>query len=355
MNSWDVIIAGAGIIGVSLALELRERGATVLVLDKAEAGSEASSAAAGILAAGGFETPPALGPLALESARMFPEYVRKLETLSGIKTDFLQHGTIVFQDSASTAPAQYKKLGSDDLRRLEPSLQNPGHEAFFVQEDTVDPRLLMQAALAAAQKIGVEIRGNTEVLELRSAGNNVEVEMAGTTSPIRGGAAVNCQGAWAGAPVKPRKGQMLYVRPERKNLLQHVIHAPEVYIVPRSSGKILIGATVEDVGFDKTVATSTIQQFRSAAGEYLPELGSSPIVESWAGLRPGTPDDLPILGATDMPKVFAATGHFRNGILLAPVTAKIMASLIMGQSVESEISSFSPARFGHKNVSLLSR
>ncbi|HET9365060.1 MAG TPA: glycine oxidase ThiO [Candidatus Angelobacter sp.] len=345
MNSWDVIIVGAGIIGVSLALELRERGATVLVLDKAEPGSEASSAAAGILAAGGFETPPALGPLALESARMFPEYVRKLEALSGVKTDFRQHGTIVFQDSASTTSEQYRKLGSDDLRRLEPSLHNPGHQAFFVQEDTVDPRLLMQAALAAAQKSGLEIRGNTEVLEIRSVGSIVEVEIAGATSPIRGKAAVNCQGAWAGAPVKPRKGQMLYVRPEKKNLLQHVIHAPEVYIVPRSSGKILIGATVEDVGFDKTVAPSTIQQLLSAAARYLPELELSPIVESWAGLRPGTPDDLPILGSTDAPNVFAATGHFRNGILLAPITAKIMADVVTGKKPSLDISPFAASRF----------
>ena len=355
MTSWDAIISGAGIIGVSLALELRERGATVLVLDKAEPGSEASSAAAGILAAGGFETPPALGPLALESARMFPEYVQKLEALSGIKTDFRQHGTIVFQDNTSITPALYKKLGNDDLRRLEPSLHNPGHQAFFVQEDTVDPRLLMQAALAAAEKSGVEIRGNTEVREIRSVGNNVEVETAGTTSLFHGRAAVNCQGAWAGTPVKPRKGQMLYVRPEKKNLLQHVIHAPEVYIVPRSSGKILIGATVEDVGFDKTVAASTIQQLLNEAARYLPEIGSAPIVESWAGLRPGTPDDLPILGPTDTPNVFAATGHFRNGILLAPITAKIMASLILGKPVEFEISSFSSARFGHENVLLHSQ
>ncbi|HKV94451.1 MAG TPA: glycine oxidase ThiO [Candidatus Angelobacter sp.] len=350
MNSWDVIISGAGIIGVSLALELRERGATVLVLDKSEPGQEASSAAAGMLAAGGFETPPALCPLALQSARMFPEYIRKLEALSGVKTDFRQHGTIVFQDNGSTAPALYKKLGSDDLRRLEPPLHNPGQEAFFVQEDTVDPRLLMQAALAAAHKSGVDIRGNTKVLEIRSAGSSVEVETAGTTRPICGRAAVNCQGAWAGAPVKPRKGQMLYVCPEKKDLLQHVVHAPEVYIVPRSSGKILIGATVEDVGFDKAVAPSTIQQLLNAAARYLPELESAPIVESWAGLRPGTPDDLPILGPTDMPNVFAATGHFRNGILLAPITAKIMANLIMGQPVQYEISSFSPARFGHEHV-----
>jgi glycine oxidase len=228
---------------------------------------------------------------------------------------------------------------------MEPSLHNPGHEAFFVQEDTVDPRLLMQAALAAAQKTGVEIRGNTEVREIRSAGSAVEVETTGTTSSIHSGAAVNCQGAWAGAPVKPRKGQMLYVGPEKKDLLQHVIHAPEVYIVPRSSGKILIGATVEDVGFDKTVATSTIQRLLNQAARYLPELESAPIIESWAGLRPGTPDDLPILGSIDMPNVFAATGHFRNGILLAPITARIMADVVTGKKPSLDISSFAASRF----------
>ena len=140
-------------------------------------------------------------------------------------------------------------------------------------------------------------------------------------------AAVDCRGAWSGAPVRPRKGQMLYVLPQA-SLLQHVLRTPEVYVVPRSSGKILIGATVEDVGFDKSVDPSAIQQLVTAASKYLPELASAPITQSWAGLRPGTPDDLPIIGPTNIPRVFAATGHFRNGILLAPVTAQIMADLI---------------------------
>jgi glycine oxidase len=137
---------------------------------------------------------------------------------------------------------------------------------------------------------------------------------------------------------------MLYVLPEAA-LLQHVLRTPEAYVVPRSSGKILIGATVEDTGFDKSVNSSAIRQLLQNAGKYLPELFSAHITHSWAGLRPGTPDDLPIIGPTDRPRIFAATGHFRNGILLAPVTAQIMADLILGQPSPVDISAFAPSRF----------
>jgi glycine oxidase len=346
VNSWDIIVAGAGIIGVSLALELRERGAKVLVLDRGEPGQEASSAAAGMLAAGGFETPPALQPLALESARMYPEYVRKLEELSRIKTDFRRHGTIAFGDR--TAPPGSKHLSTDEMREREPFLRSNGQQTFFIQEDSVDPRLLMRAALTAAEKSGIEIRGHIEVKSISRISNGVEVlTSSGTFTSAR---AVNCCGAWSGAPVKPRKGQMLYLQPARNDLLQHVVHAPEVYIVPRSTGKILVGATVEDVGFDKAVTPSTIQQLLQEAMRYLPELGAATVIESWAGLRPGTPDDLPILGSTDTPGVFIASGHFRNGILLAPVTARLMAELITDQPLSLDISSFLPGRFGCVSV-----
>jgi len=137
---------------------------------------------------------------------------------------------------------------------------------------------------------------------------------------------------------------MLYVLPEA-TLLQHVLRAPDVYLVPRSFGKILIGATVEDVGFDKSVDPSAIQQLLNAAAKYLPAVASAPIIQSWAGLRPGTPDDLPILGPTETPGVFIANGHFRNGILLAPITAKIMADLVEGRPSPLDIGSFAPSRF----------
>jgi len=341
VKSWDVIIAGAGIIGVSLALELRQRGATVLVLDRAEPGSEASSAAAGMLAAADPETPEALRPLAMASAQMFPVFVQRLESAGNMQVDFRRVGTIAFLEEASVPPG-YKNLSIDDLQSLEPSVRSSGHSVFFVQEDSVDPLLLTQAALAAARNLGVEIRKQTTVTEKRSRDNTVEVVTQ--TDTFSCASAVDCRGAWSAGPVKPRKGQMLYALPQA-SVLQHVLRAPEVYIVPRSSGKTLIGATVEDVGFDKSVNPTVIDQLVSAAAKYLPALASAPIIQSWAGLRPGTPDDLPIIGPTNTPHIFAATGHFRNGILLAPITAQIMTDLIHGRAPSQDIRAFSPGRF----------
>jgi glycine oxidase len=341
VKSWDVIIVGAGIIGVSLALELRERGTSILVLDRAEPGSEASSAAAGMLAAADPETPIALRPLAMESACMFPAFVQKMETAGNMQVDFRRVGTIALQPDAS-APREYRRLSRAELQLVAPSLHISGQATFFVQEDSVDPSLLMQAALAAARNLGVEIRGHTTVKEIRA--HDGAVEVLTDAANLAAASVVDCRGAWFGAPVRPRKGQMLYVHPECA-VLQQVLRAPEVYVVPRSSGKTLIGATVEDVGFDKSVNPSAIHQLLSAAARYLPELASASITHSWAGLRPGTPDDLPILGRTAIPRVFVATGHFRNGVLLAPVTAQIMADLVGGRPSPMDISAFSPDRF----------
>jgi len=341
VKSWDVIISGAGIIGVSIALELRGRGANVLVLDIREPGAEASSAAAGMLAATDPETPSALRPLAIASAQMFPDYVQKIESVAQMQTDFRRLGAIALMKNSS-APREYKHLSPSELQKLEPSLQTKGHPAFFVQEDSIDPYLLMQAALTAARNQGIKIRGRAAVQEARSRGQEIEILSEVGTFTTR--SFINCQGAWSGAPVKPRKGQMLYVQPD-KNVLQHVLRTPDIYIVPRSDGRILIGATVEDTGFDKSVNSSTIQTLLSAAATYLPDLASAPITQSWAGLRPGTPDDLPILGQIDPSSSFIASGHFRNGILLAPVTGKIMADMIQGSPAEFDVSPFSPARF----------
>jgi len=341
VKSWDVIIVGAGIIGTSLALELRQRGASVLMLDRAEPGSEASSAAAGMLAAADPETSEALRPLVIASARIFPAFVQQIEAAGEMQVGFRRTGTIALLPE-NAAPPEYRSLSVAELQRLEPSIRAAGHSAYFVQEDSVDPLLLMRSALAAARNLGVEIRAHTEAAEIRRDDNAVEVVTQSET--FFTAAAVDCRGAWSGAPVRPRKGQMLYVYSDT-SVLQHVLRAPEVYIVPRSSGKILIGATVEDVGFDKSVGASTIRELQNAAAKYVPALASAPITQSWAGLRPGTPDDLPILGPTNIPGGFVATGHFRNGILLAPVTAQIMADLIQGRPSPLDIRAFSPDRF----------
>jgi glycine oxidase len=341
VNSWDVIIVGAGIIGTSLALELRQRGATVLLLDRAEPGSEASSSAAGMLAATDPETPAALRSLVIASARMFPAFVQQVEAAGEMQVGFRRTGTIALLP-ANAAPPEYRTLSLAELQLLEPSIHAAGHSAFFVQEDCVDPLLLIRAALKAARNLEVEIRGHTAAIEIKRHDNAVQVVTE--TDTFSATSAVDCRGAWSGAPVRPRKGQMLYVYPEA-SILQHVVRTPEVYIVPRSAGKILIGATVEDVGFDKSVSAATIRELQAAAAKYVPALAAAPITESWAGLRPGTPDDLPILGPTNIPGGFVATGHFRNGILLAPVTAQIMADLIQGRPSPLDIGAFSPDRF----------
>ena len=343
VKSPDIIIAGAGIIGVSIALELRRGGAEVLVLDRSQPGREASSAAAGMLAASDPETPPRLRALAAASASLFPVYVQAIEGLSGMSTDFRRHGgTEIMESARGAAPATYRKLESDELARIEPGLVTGGLPAYIVEEDSVDPALLTQAALCAAARSGVEVRGHSEVREISSRGESVTVVTA--SGPLTARTAVDCRGAWAGAPVKPRKGQALYVGPRRSGVLEHVLRAPGVYLVPRTAGKIFVGATVEDVGFDKTVDSTTIAAMHAAAARWVPQLASAAVVESWAGLRPGSPDHLPLLGETAR-NVFTANGHFRNGILLAPVTARIIAALIGGKPAPLDISAFSPARF----------
>lgn len=225
----------------------------------------------------------------------------------------------------------------------------PQPRACFLAESSVDPRALCAAAIKAALHHRIEIASGAEVISVRREGESIAV--ATPKSSYHAKAVVNCCGAWAGkvgpvpVPTRPFKGQMLSVIPEPKHLLAHVIRAEHAYLVPRSSGLILIGATVEDAGFDKRVDPATIQSLREAAIALVPALSHARMHESWAGLRPGTPDDLPILGESAIPGYFIATGHFRNGILLAPVTAKIIAQLILKQPCTHEISAFSPARF----------
>jgi glycine oxidase len=338
----DVIIAGAGIIGVSIALELRRRGAQVLVVDRGEPGQESSAAAAGMLAPSDPETPPALRPMATASAELFPGYVDHLQQFSQMSVDFRRQGTIAFFEGVP-APAEYRKLGAEDVTRMEPALYAEGRKAYFVQEDSVDPQLLTRAALSAAGRSGVEFRGNFEVQMIRARGRDVEV--ATVAENIFAHTVVDCRGAWSGAPVRPRKGQSLYLQPLRAGLLEHVIKAFEVYLVPRSSGKILVGATVEDVGFNKAVEPEVVAGLHHRAAELVPALANATVTESWAGLRPGSPDDLPLVGPADTPGCFVATGHFRNGILLAPVTARIIADLIDSKAPVLDISAFSPLRF----------
>ena len=340
MNTWDAIVIGGGIIGLSLSLALRKRGLHVLVVERGEPGREASHAAAGMLADCMDETPVALQALASTSARMYPEFVDELRDASGINPDLRDQGTIVLGEQQNKSPI--------DVFQRESSLVTNGLTACYLPERSVDPRGLCAATLQAAKHRGVDIASGTEVTNVLIDGKKL-AGVATTRTEYVAPVVINCAGAWAGQistrhfPARPVKGQMLSVAAH--NILQHVVRSPEVYLVPRSDGRILIGATVEEAGFDKRTVPETIRRLHDAAVRLVPRLADARILEDWAGLRPGTPDDLPILGATETPGYFVATGHFRNGILLAPVTAEAMAQVITGSNCSYDLSAFAPSRF----------
>jgi glycine oxidase len=358
VKSWDAIIVGGGIIGLSLAISLRKQGLRVLVVERGEPGREASHAAAGMLAGSGSEIPAALKPLSEESARMYPEFVHELEDESGTRVDLRDQGTILVSEDGRF-PEKAERFAWDQLHTLEPTLigAEPGirpqcgmesRQAAFLTECSVDPRALVSAALKAAKHRGVDISSGTEVRKISVEADRVaglETDKTSYAAPK----VVNCAGAWAGCigperfPVRPVKGQMLAVVGGPG--LKHVIRSEKVYLVPRSDGRIVIGSTLEDAGYDKQTDVDTIHRLFQAAVELVPGLAGSKQHEAWAGLRPGTPDELPILGETSLEGYFVATGHYRDGILLAPVTAQLMADLILVKGPHRNLTSFASARF----------
>ena len=350
MKRYDAIVIGAGIIGLSLAIELRKQGLHMLVVEKGEPGREASWAAGGMLVGAGLETLPPLQSLAAGSARMYPEFVHELEDESGLKVDLRSQGTLLVLEPGSRQRVANAHPLPATVLELEPNLSVPGNAPLFVNEQSVDPRDLVAAAVAAARHRGIDFSSGDQVLAVEVSGGKATGVRTNKTS-FAGGVVVNCAGAWAGQigphafPTRPVKGQMLCVATLEKNLLHHVIRTPDVYLIPRTDGRLLIGSTVEEAGFDKRTVPETIQKLRQRALELVPKLAEARILEAWAGLRPGTPDGLPILGTTATSGYFVATGHFRDGILLAPVTAKIMAAIVTGQAQQFELAGFSPARF----------
>jgi glycine oxidase len=358
VKNWDVIVIGGGIIGLSLAIELRKKGAGVLVVERGEPGREASSAAGGMLVDCTVETPTALQPMAIASARMYPEFVHELQVESGLYVDLRDQGAIVFpapehvHERPGFTRADLAKLLPVPLVELEPALADFNRPAFYLQERSVDPRALTAAALQAAKHRGVDISSGDVVMAVRLSDGQV-TGVATTKTSFRASKVVNCAGAWSGQiaphafPTRPVKGQMLCLASPSRGLLKHVIRAPEVYLIPRSNGRILVGTTVEEAGFDKRTDVATIQRLHRSAVALVPGLRNAKILEDWAGLRPGTPDALPILGATATPGYYVATGHFRDGILLAPITAQVMTNVITGADCNYDLKPFSPARFSN--------
>ena len=356
MKTWDVVIIGGGVIGLSLALRLKSAELSVLVVEKHEPACEASAAAGGMIAHCDPHTPDVLLPLARASAEMYPDFVRELEAESGESTDLRDTGTIaVFEDAERPLCDSARCITPAEVSQLEPSLRIP-EQAWFLPERSVDPRGLGRALTKANRHRGIDFITGSPVTELLVASGRVAgVKTAHSFYPAA--IVVNCAGAWAAQvspfpiPTRPVKGQMVCLVPQDgpehvRPLIQHVVRTPDIYIIPRSDGRILLGATVEEAGFDKRVDPDTIQRLYRAGINASPVLASMKIHDAWAGLRPGTPDNLPILGETSLPGYYAATGHYRDGIMLAPITAHMMTQLITtGHVANFDLRPFSPLRF----------
>jgi glycine oxidase len=366
MKSFDVAIAGAGLIGSSIAFELAQAGLKVAVFDRGEPGREASWASAGILSPAP-ESPAMISmvPLAKASMNLYPALVANVEEISGEKVGFRPKGTIdvFFSKDAipdlSTLIALHHGMGlkaeplrPEDARELEPSLsQELEAAALRPEEASIDNRALTHAMLSAAKKSGVEVFAGSDVTGIaqdseRCTGLKLgnETVSAKWTVIAAGCFSADIDGVKDFAPVRPAKGQMVSLRADGLKI-ERVIWGEKIYIVPRNDGRILAGATVEYVGFDKQVTAGGIEKILSAAIEVIPEFANARIEETWAGLRPDSPDHLPILGPTDIDGLVIATGHFRSGVLLTPITARLVRQWITERSVELDWERLSPMRF----------
>jgi glycine oxidase len=366
MKIFDVVIAGGGLIGGAIALELSHAGLRVAVFEKGEPGREASWASAGILSPAP-ESPAMIPviPLAKASMSLYSEFVANVEEISGQNVGFRPLGTmdaLFSRDAArdlSTLIALHHGLGlkaealrPEEARELEPAL-SPDVEAAALrpEEASIDNRALTQAVLQAARKSGAEVFPQDPVEAIwrehgRCAGLHVRgVKIAAKWTVIAAGCfSAGIEGVESYAPVRPAKGQMVSLRADHLKI-ERVLWSEKIYLVPRNDGRILAGATVEYVGFDKHVTAGALHKILSDAIEVVPGLANGQIEETWAGLRPDSPDHLPILGPTDLEGLLIATGHFRSGILLTPITARLMREWITEQRVSVDWERLSPMRF----------
>jgi len=360
----DVAIVGGGLIGCALAGELARRGRRVVVLEKREPGAEASGAAAGML------TPQsdalsrdAFFDLALESRDLYPAWSRELADETGLDVGYrrtgLLHCRLEPPRPGSADPYAWQRAAGlavrarppEDLaarlaHRLSPEIRD---SIFFPDEGAVDPRALTRAVWRSAETRGATVRVGVAVTGFRIEGGacrGVDTD----DGFVEADATVDAAGAWAalgGAlplplPVSPVRGQIVELWQERP--VETIVSSEEVYLVPRADGTILLGSTVEHVGFRKDVTAEALERLIGAAIRLLPELRRARFVSAWAGLRPGTPDGRPVLGASPIRRLFFATGHYRNGILLAPVTARLLSALICGET-SRDLAAFSIERF----------
>jgi thiazole synthase len=358
----EILIIGGGVIGLAIAVELKRRGADVTVLSR-DFKQAASHAAAGMLAplAENISSPSML-ELCLRSRWLYPEWVSKLEELTGVDTGYFPCGILAPVLSGESDRAFNKNdnnawLDRDTINLYQPGLGEDVIGGWWHPEDgQVDNRQLLKSLLQAAESLGVEIQEGIAVEAIQQKQGKVDKVLT-SSGEFRADRYVLASGSWSNSllpiPVRPVKGQMLSVRmPQLQHQpfpLQRVLFGEDIYLVPRKDGRLIIGATVEEVGWTPHNTPNGIKTLLEKATRLYPATGDWAIEEFWWGFRPGTKDELPILGASSCENLILATGHYRNGILLAPITASLITDLILENKIDPLLEKFSPNRFYNKS------
>lgn len=367
MEAPDILVIGGGIIGCSLARQLAREPAKVIVLERRQAGCAASSAAAGLLAPSLAEIPPApLAELCFQSAALYGSWIEELREEGAGDVGFRRPGILTIGADAEECNrlqqsiAEYRRpgrraewLSSREFRQKEPALEveTPGG-IFYPDDAQVNAADLSRQVARMAERAGVRIRENEPVLELAREGDRITAvrTASGVYHP---GLVVLTSGAWTGdvartagihLPTRPVKGQLLEV--ECRNPPVHMpLHIGETLFVPRPDGRLVIGVTVEEAGFDDRVTLDGLRTIMQGACSVIPAVGPLALGRAWAGLRPATPDELPYMGPVEpLQNCWVSTGHFRKGILLAPLCARLMARSIMANQAEEALKPFAPNR-----------
>jgi glycine oxidase len=374
-NRFDAVFAGGGVIGLACAWRAAARGLRVCVLERDRPAAGASGVAAGMLAPVGEASwgEERLLAFNLESLRRWPAFAGELEEGSGLDVEFAECGAIhlaLDRDEAEELRRRYelhRRLGLEsewlagrECRRLEPGLATAVRGGAHVPgEASVDPRRVVAALLSALERAGVPVHSGAEIVSAEPGdpwrlttrdGRGIEARRVVLTS-----------GAWSGRaswlpadlrpPVRPVKGELLVLRgPADGPACERIVAGERVYMVPRADGRLIVGATVEERGFDTTVTAGGVHELLREAYRLIPEIAELELVEAVAGLRPGSPDNAPLIGwAAD--GLLVAAGHFRNGVLQAPATADCVAALLAGESPSADLTPFSPLRFAERPTS----
>ncbi len=370
----DVVVIGGGIIGCSIALRLAQARLQVLVIDRGEPGMEASSAAAGMLAAQGETTEIDLfAELCLESRGLYAGFVEEIEALSGERAGYRRDGELLLAaneaerkslegivEAQSRAGLAIERLARKELEARAPGLAPEVETGVFIPGDhTVNNEKLMQLLVEAARRSGVRFSPHTIAAGFETSnGRAVSVQVRSSSSlstatePVPASHFVLAAGVWSGElgaglgldlRMEPCCGQLIEF--ESPHPLPFVLRVGHHYLVPRDGNRVVAGTTAEYVGFEKRVTAEGLAAVIGGVGRFAPWIGQARFLRAWAGLRPDTADHFPLLGLAEWPNLVFATGHFRNGILLAPVTARIIADLVLTGKTTASVGAYRPSRF----------